>query len=29
MHRMNERMADAAVKSVGQVDLVLWLAHVK
>jgi len=28
MHRMNERMVDAAVKSVGQVDLVLWLADV-
>ena len=26
MHRMYERMVDAAVKSVGQVDLVLWLA---
>ena len=25
MHRMNERMVDAAVKSVGQVDVVLWL----
>ena len=28
MHRMNERMVDAAVKSVGQVDVVLWLADV-
>ena len=28
MHRMNERMVEAAVKSVGQVDLVLWLADV-
>ena len=28
MHRMNERMVDTAVKSVGQVDLVLWLADV-
>ena len=28
MHRMNERMVDAAVKSVGQVDLVLWLTDV-
>ena len=26
MHRMNERMVEAAEKSVGQVDLVLWLA---
>jgi GTPase len=26
MHRMNERMVAAAVKSVGQVDVVLWLA---
>ena len=25
MHRMNERMVEAAEKSVGQVDLVLWL----
>lgn len=28
MHRMNERMVDAAVKSVGQVDVVLWLTDV-
>ena len=28
MHRMNERMVDAAVKSVGQVDLVVWLTDV-
>ena len=28
MHRMNERMVDVAVKSVGQVDVVLWLADV-
>ncbi len=28
MHRMNERMVDVAVKSVGQVDLVLWLTDV-
>ena len=28
MHRMNERMVDAAVKSVGQVDVVLWLVDV-
>ena len=28
MHRMNERMVEAAVKSVGQVDLVLWLTDV-
>jgi GTP-binding protein Era len=28
MHRMNERMVDSAVKSVGQVDLVLWLTDV-
>ena len=28
MHRMNERMVDAAVKSIGQVDVVLWLADV-
>jgi GTP-binding protein Era len=28
MHRMNERMVEAAVRSVGQVDLVLWLADV-
>jgi GTP-binding protein Era len=28
MHRMNERMVEAAVKSVGQVDLVLWLVDV-
>jgi len=28
MHRMNERMVDSAVKSVGQVDLVVWLTDV-
>ncbi len=28
MHRMNERMVETAVKSVGQVDVVLWLADV-
>jgi GTP-binding protein Era len=28
MHRMNERMVDSAVRSVGQVDVVLWLAEV-
>jgi GTP-binding protein Era len=28
MHRMNERMVEVAVKSVGQVDLVLWLTDV-
>jgi GTPase len=28
MHRMNERMVDAAVRSLGQVDLVLWLVDV-
>jgi GTP-binding protein Era len=28
MHRMNERMVGAAVKSVGQVDVVLWLTDV-
>ena len=28
MHRMNERMVDAAVKSVGQVDVVLWVVDV-
>jgi GTP-binding protein Era len=27
-HRMNERMVEAAVKSMGQVDLVLWLVDV-
>jgi GTP-binding protein Era len=28
MHRMNERMVDSAVKSMGQVDVVLWVADV-
>ncbi len=28
MHRMNERMVDSAVKSIGQVDLVLWVVDV-
>jgi len=28
MHRMNERMVDAAVGSLGQVDLALWLVDV-
>jgi len=28
MHRMNERMVEAAERSVGQVDLVLWLVDV-
>ncbi|HET7745911.1 MAG TPA: GTPase Era [Vicinamibacteria bacterium] len=28
MHRMNERMVEAAVKSLGQVDLAVWLADV-
>jgi GTP-binding protein Era len=28
MHRMNERMVETAVKSVGQVDVVLWLVEV-
>jgi len=28
MHRMNERMVETAVRSVGQVDLVLWLTDV-
>ena len=28
MHRMNERMVDAAVKSIGQVDVVLWVVDV-
>jgi GTP-binding protein Era len=28
MHRMNERMVDAAVRSLGQVDLVVWIVDV-
>ena len=28
MHRMNERMVDSAVKSIGQVDVVLWVVDV-
>ncbi len=28
MHRMNERMVDVAVRSVGQAEVVLWLAEV-
>jgi GTP-binding protein Era len=28
MHRMNERMVDSAVRSIGQVDLVLWVVDV-
>jgi GTP-binding protein Era len=28
MHRMNERMVDAAVKSLGQVDLAVWVVDV-
>ena len=28
MHRMNERMVDSAVKSIGQVDVALWVADV-
>src|SRR5512145_140042 len=28
MHRMNERMVQAAVKSLGQVDLAVWLIDV-
>jgi GTP-binding protein Era len=28
MHRMNERMVDSAVRSIGQVDVVLWVVDV-
>jgi GTP-binding protein Era len=28
MHRMNERMVDSAVRSIGQVDLALWVVDV-
>jgi GTP-binding protein Era len=28
MHRMNERMVDSAVKSIGQVDVALWVVDV-
>ena len=28
MHRMNERMLDSAVRSIGQVDVALWVADV-
>ena len=28
MHRMNERMVDSAVRSIGQVDVALWVVDV-